>query len=162
MSMIEIIEKAINSKVLIESLILIPKVGATLDEIKEEESLLGKPFSDYHKTLLRKWNGMDLDIIRIYCCGKPSNRIKRIFEEQINQLNSQGFIVFGSDPSGFIYLENDKAEIFSFDTDGGELEFLAKNLDEFFTNLVFGVHSDKFLGEDWKNSLMNADFFKMS
>ena len=151
--MIEIIEKIIESEILITSLTFIPEKGATPDEIKQEELIIGKKFSIYHKSFLEKWNGIDLDVIRVYCCGNSSDRLNRIADEQFEELTSKGFTAIGSDPAGFIYLENEKAEIHSFDTDGGEIEFQAKNLDFFFTDLVFGQNADKFLGEDWKEVL---------
>lgn len=101
-----------------------------------------------------KWNGIDLDILRIYCCGKSTNRLGRFSSEQFEEASSKGFISIGSSPAGFIYLENEREEIYSFDTDGGEIEFLAENLESFFTELVFGEKSDEFMGEDWKQELI--------
>jgi SMI1-KNR4 cell-wall len=152
--MIETIEKVIEARVLIESLMLVPDKGATSDEIKQEELLIGVTFSKYYKSFLERWNGIDLDIIRIYGCGDSLNRIRRISNEQTEELALQKLIVFGSDPSGFIYVENEKGEIFSFDSDGGELEFLSKNLNIFFADLVFGKDSNRFMGDDWKKELL--------
>ena len=155
MKMIEIIKKVIESEILITSLCLIPEKGASANEIALEESLVSKEFSKYLKCFLEEWNGIDLDVIRIYRCGQSSNRLRRIADEQFEEISTEGFIVIGSDPSGFIYMENEKSEIYSFDTDGGEIEYLAENLDKFFTELVFGKDADKFLGEDWKKELID-------
>jgi hypothetical protein len=155
MEMIETIERVIKTRILKESLTLIPDKGASLDNIAEEEALVGRKFSIYHKLFLEKWNGIDLEIIRIYCCATPVNRLKRISDEQFKELISNGLMVIGSDPSGFVYLENDKAEIYSLDTDGSEIEFLANNLDIFFADLIFGQNANKFLGDEWKKELIN-------
>lgn len=151
--MIETIEKVIESKILISGLPFIPERGATLDEIKQEELQISRNFSTYLKTFLEKWNGIDLDVIQIYCCGITSNRIYRIADEQFEELISKGLITIGSDSAGFVYLESEKAEIYSFDTDGGEIVFQAENLEVFFTDLVFGQNADKFLGKKWKEEL---------
>lgn len=151
--MIATIEKVLASGILIPGLTLIPKQGATTDEIRQEEALIGREFSIHHRIFLEKWNGVDLDVIRIYCCGQSSNRLHRIAGSQFEEISEKGFLAIGSDPAGFVYLENERAEIYSFDTDGGDIAFQAVNLSAFFTDLVFGQNADQFSGADWKEEL---------
>lgn len=160
MTMIEVIERIIKSDILLTSLTHIPKSGASSEEIKAEESLLNRKFSEDLKRFLMKWNGIDLEILRIYRCGKSTDRLKRFADEQFAESSSAGFIAIGSSPAGFIYLENEKSEIFSFDTDGGDIEFLAENLEVFLTELVFGKRADEFMGEEWKENLRSRFFFE--
>lgn len=153
MSAISIVEKVLSSELLNSNLILVPDSAVLSEEIEKEESLLNRTFSLQHKKFLQRWNGIDLEVIRLYCCGNQKERLRRLADEQISSLN-QSFLVIGSDSSGFVYLErNTDFQIFVFDTQSDEIKYLADNFDDLFEKVVFGEEAKEFLGEDWFNEL---------
>jgi len=161
MSAVEKIQIVLDSGLLAPQLIIVPTRGATEDEIREEEMLLGRPLCPDHLAILRQWNGIALEVVRIFGCGKAAGEVGRLSSLQlIGDIGVDGAIVVGSDASGFAYVQAADQSIFSLDTDGGEIERLARNLDEFFDQLVFGSDAAHFAGEDWLGELRSAGIVK--
>ncbi len=158
MNFINVIEKTLESSLFEPSLIFIPKEGLSETELDNLEKEIGRKLSPYHKEFLQKWNGINLEIIRLYGFGNKEKRIRQLTDEQNERFLSKHTLVIGSDPSGFIYLEDKEFNILCLDTISGETQFLARNLDDFFSALVFGEESNKFLGEEWKNELHKLGF----
>ena len=155
MSTIEILSKVIRSGILQEELTTIPERGATSEEIAGEELLLDRSLSEQHKDILRKWNGLDLDVLRLFGCGQ--SEIPRISHFQFDfPGRPPGCVVIGSDPSGFLYFEDGRGNIWSCDTDGGSTNLLAKDLNDFFSRLVFGRDASRFAGDEWAEDIRKA------
>ena len=100
--------------------------------------------NDSYLGLISKYAKLNLDVIRI------------VYEKI---LNCETFLVLecvkvAADPAGFIYLMNGSGEIFSFDHDGGAINKVAFNFDDFINNYIFGIRSDEFLGTDYKLEIM--------
>lgn len=156
MSAASIITKAIKSGALIEGLIVIPSSGATELEITREEALLPRTMSEQHKDILRCWNGVNLDILRLYGCS-DHEELRRLSETQGDLFSKiEGAIAFGDDPAGFIYAESADGSIYSSQVSTGEEKKLAENLNDFFERLVFGEDAKEFGGEDWEKELVDA------
>ncbi len=157
MSAVTIIEKAISSGVLLEDMTVIPKLGSSDSDIQREENLLPRPLSNNHVTLLKKWNGMNLDVIRLYGCGSVHEELKQLSSCQMGVLSElEGNVVFGDDPAGFMYAEKDDGTILSVQTSSGEIKEVAQNMDDFFERLVFGKDAREFGGEDWEEELIDT------
>ena len=155
----DIIERALNSSYLmeeLEGLIVVPKAGATDEVIKEEENLIKRKLSKQHKDILKKWNGINLEVVRLYGCGSVDEELDRLSDKQMQGLTNKGQIVIGSDPSGFIYLESFGGAVSVYDPEGDEIREIARDLDDFFCRLVFGKDAREFAGEDWETDLIKA------
>ena len=112
MDFVKKIKKILSSDLLIRELTIIPTRGASLNEIKEEENFITHPLSLPHKALLQIWNGIDLDVVRFYGCGETENTLKTLRNNQISlPIAVQKGIIIGSDPSGFLYIEDEKGHI---------------------------------------------------
>lgn len=157
MSSVTIIEKAIASGVLIEGLTIMPSRGATDVEIVKEEAALPRPLSKQHREILKRWNGMNMDILRLYGCGNVHEELRRLSEAQIVIFSSvENEIVFGDDPAGFMYAEGVDGSIHSVQVSTGEEKKLAVSLDDFFERLVFGQDAKEFGGTDWQEELADC------
>lgn len=157
MNAVSRIEKVLSSGVLIPEMLVIPDFGATESEIHEEESNLPRQLSHSHKSLIKKWNGMNLDLIRIYGCGKVHPELNRLSERQSGVLSEGvGNIVFADDPAGFMYAEKNDGSILSVQVSTGEVRDVAKNIDDFFVRLVFGKDARDFGGDEWVEELVDA------
>ena len=133
----------------------IPKSGASKGDIAALKDVLPRAISKQHEQLLLKWNGADLDVIRIYGCQNVEANLSFIAEKQFeNPIN--GGIAFGDDPTGFIYLEADDGKVYSLDTVSGNTQELASDLEDFFSRLLFGEDASLFGGDDWKAELQDA------
>lgn len=153
------ITKVLSSSLLTSSLVFVPEMGASEEELITEETLLGKLLIPDLRSLLKTWNGIDLEVLRIYGVGPQIKRPGRILDEQKNNSQING-VIFGSDPSGFVYFFDELGEIYQLDTDGGNIELLTPNFNDFLSNYVFGKDSNKFMGNDWSNSLMALGLFE--
>jgi hypothetical protein len=154
MSAVPTIETIVGTRLLVPELTIIPPRGATDDEIQEEEEKLGRSFCPDHAAVLRRWNGIALEVIRLFGCGEAHREIGRMSELQITRdFGVDGAIAVGSDASGFVYLQSRDGRVFEFDTDGGKLEKLADSLDDFIDRLVFGADAATFGGDDWLQEL---------
>lgn len=149
-SAVETIKLVLEKRLLPPQLTIIPTRGATEDEIHEEEQALNSRFYADHIALLRKWNGITLDIIRLFGCGKNSGEVGRLSSMQIDaNLGLSDAIVIGSDAAGFIYVQAEEGRIFSFDTDGRTCGAIAKSLDDMIDRVVFGPDAASFGGDRW-------------
>ncbi len=155
---IERIEKIINSGILSKNLSDIPNNGATNTMIENEEKLLPRPLSKQHKAFLKRWNGANLDFMRVLGVHPVESEFmeelakeflewKNLFEEMNNKV-----IYFANDVSGFMYFELEDGSIIQLDTDGGGMEKVAKDMNDFFLNYLFGERANEFM-EDWLNEL---------
>jgi hypothetical protein len=134
-------------------LLYVPAEGATAEMIAEEERAMGRRLSPQHVAVLRRWNGLDLEVLRLYGCGDLPPRIRRLAENQrLDGWEVEGTVI-GSDPAGFMYVEDDAGNILSLDHDGGDIKILAADIDDFFGRLVFGEDAHLFAGDDWKEEL---------
>lgn len=154
---VETIERVLEAKVLKKSLIYVPERGATEQELAELAKKLPRVLSESHLSLLKRWNGINLDVLRLYGASPAIGELRALSEAQSGLLVSlPGAIVFGDDPSGFVYAETLTGEIVSFDSSYGDLRAVASSLDDFIERLVFGKDADKFAGDDWRDDLRGA------
>lgn len=152
-----VIERVINSKLLTLGLSYIPERGATEEELAILNSSLPRRLSDSHATLLRRWNGLNLDSIRLYGATPTPGELRGLVESQFEELTElDGAIAFGNDPTGFIYCESESGEIVSVDSQTGKVSHQADTLDAFFGQLVFGPRAAEFAGESWLNEIKAA------
>jgi hypothetical protein len=157
MSAVDKIERVLRANVLKKALTFIPPRGATDMEIAAAGKALPRPLSARHSALLRRWNGMNLDVVRVYGATETPKEIRALTDAQLSVLAATpGSIVFGDDPAGFVYAELANGQIALWDSDFGDIEIVAANLDEFFDRLVFGVDAEQFAGEEWKLRLEAA------
>lgn len=158
MTNIELIEKVISSGLLLQPLTYIPTQGANPSELLMLDDSLPKPMSNAHKTILQKWNGLNLDVIRLYGASPTPGELNGLAESQEGVLISfnDGYIVFGEDPAGFIYLEDGEGRIWSLDSEIQVSSLIARDMDDFFQNYLFGLKGFEFGGENWMQELRSA------
>lgn len=167
MDFIERIESIINSSLLNDGFLRIPLEGATDKMIEEEEKKLNRPLSEYHKILLKKWNGANLDFIRVYGVHKTENEfIKELaieyqewIEEIINEIEGNP-IFFADDVAGFMYFELEDGRIVHLDSEFTGLYPVANDMSDFFLNYLFGERADEYMGKEWKQKLKEASIIK--
>ena len=147
------IQQVIASGILHEDLMILPTRGATVEEITEEEELIGRPLSAQHTGLLEEWNGIGLEVLRLFGCGTDTGEIGRLVDCFAIDSIDRGVIVIGSDSSGFAYLEDRTGAIYSLETSEQRLNFLASDLESFICEVVFGSRAERFAGKDWKDEL---------
>ncbi len=160
MNFIERIESIINSGLLNDGFPRIPRKGATDKMIEEEEKKLNRPLSNHHKQLLKKWNGINLDFIRIYGVHKTENEfIKELaieyeewIEEIINEIEGNP-IFFADDVGGFMYFELEDGRIVQLDPEFTGLYPIASDMRDFFLNYLFGERANEYLGDEWLEKL---------
>ncbi len=163
---LERIEKVIESGLLSKGLSDISSYGATEDMIKEEEKKLNRLLSNYHKEFLKRWNGANLDFIRIYGVNKTENEfIKELakeYEEWTEEIISDiegNPIFFADDAAGFMYFELEDGRIVYLDPEFTGLYPVASDMRDFFLNYLFGERSDECSGEEWKEQLKEKGVF---
>lgn len=159
MDAIALLETIVSPKVLGSGLLLrehisIPVSGATDAEIAQEEAELSKPLSEGYRRFLRRWNGINLDVIRLYGAGEVSPGIQQLKTMQLPAIDH--LLAFATDPAGFVYAEDNTERVVSFDHDGGEIAFVARDFDAFIVDFVFGKDSAAFMGDDWQKQLSSA------
>jgi len=152
MTSVEIIEQVLASDVLTKALVHTPTSGVDDDDLEQLSARLNRPLSSMHKNILGKWDGINLDVIRIYGVNSNVPGVKKIISSQSFSPASDA-IVFADDPSGFIYSEARDGVIFSIDSASGEVIEKALDIDDFFTRVVFGRDADEFLGDQWLKEL---------
>jgi len=157
----DVIERVLMARILTPNLTVIPPRGASQADFDEEERSLPRPLSLSMKRLLSMWNGLDLDVVRLYGCGAVVAGIKRLSSHQVplepgmlRELSKP--IIIGSDPSGFVYIEDDRGQVWCLDTDGGDRNRVADSLDDFFGRVVFGADAETFAGSEWAKVLRDA------
>lgn len=154
MTPVEIIERVLETQVLKKSLTYIPDTGATLEELTSLSKNLPRELSGSHVCLLGRWNGINLDIVRIFSASSTNTELRSLTESQLGRIEGvTDAIFFGDDPSGFLYLEDSLGEIYSLDSQSGNVRQVAVNLVDFFARLVFGKDAADFAGDDWHRDL---------
>lgn len=157
MSAVAKIQSVLDSGLLTPELMFVPTTGATADDIRNEQQLLGRPLCSDQVEILHRWNGIGLDVVRLYGCGDEAKAVGRLSAMQVfGNCGVEGLIVVGADPSGFVYFQAPDKRVFCFDTDGGDFEQISESLDDFFERLVFGPDAATFAGEDWLAELREA------
>lgn len=155
-SSVEKIELLLRSGVLNQSLIAVPPEPASPDGIDKLEYKLGTSLSQALRNLLVRWNGIDIDVLRIH--GVNGDEVPYPIEPALNfdPKLERNAIVVASDPSGFLYIEHADGKISSYDTDGGRLDVVARDFDDFLCRFVLGADSADFAGDDWERDLRKA------
>ena len=157
MNAVKKIKVILGTELLLPQLMIVPTRGATEDEIRQEETLLGRPLCPDHIAILRCWNGIAMDVVRLFGCGDNAGEVGRLSELQIKgEFKVKGVLVVGSDASGFAYLQAADRRVFSLDPDGGDFKQIAGNLHDFCERLVFGPDAASFAGQDWLAELREA------
>jgi hypothetical protein len=156
MSAVDVITKVLKANVLTPELTLVPTRGATLEEIRAEELVLGRGLCRDHSQLLQHWNGIALEVIRLFGCG-PGAQTGRLAELQVQAIAANMDVtILGSDAAGFIYCQSRCGSITSVDSDGGGVRALAAGIDDLFERLVFGKDAGMFGGEHWLAELRSV------
>jgi hypothetical protein len=137
----QFIERVLESGVLSKSMVELQS-PATQFEIEAAEYRLGMRLPVLLLTLLRRWNGASLDLIRLIPCDEL-------------ELKSGG-LYFANDPAGFQYLLDGDGAVLQLDTDGGEVKQLANDIQDFLAGLVFGPRGSEFAGDEWAAELRAA------
>lgn len=148
MTAVTTIEKVIQSGILNRNLSEIPKNGADFTQLAELEDSLPRAISKMHKQILGAWDGLNLEVIRIYGAGLSVPSVGRLIESQRYAV-TEDMIVFADDPAGFIYMEGGDGSVYSLDSKTSNLKRVAFNLDEFFGDKVFGKDAEEFMGDWW-------------
>lgn len=156
MTNVEFIETVLSSGLLIKELTYIPLQGASLDELINLDTNLIRPLSQPHKDILQKWNGLNLDVIRIFGATPTSGELKGLTEVQDTVLARGGNIVFADDPAGFMYVEDIEGGIWSIDIQSDNKSLVSQNMDDFFKSYLFGSKASAFGGESWIDELRAA------
>ena len=110
------------------------------EEITKLSNTLEISLSDDHKELLAEWGGSNLDEIRI-------NSIERILE------SSKNFVEFANDYNGFVFKYDENGQVYSEDTDGGEIKNIADSVSDFINKFFLGIQGQEFYGDDWIDEL---------
>lgn len=153
MTAVTTIGRVLSSGLLDPDLSTIVGRGATEAEIRAAEDFLGRELSGGFRAVLGHWNGIDLDVLRLYGVGTTDPGIGNIETCQLPAGTSRGSVVIGSDPSGFVYLERVDGQILQLDTDGNAVKPVASDFDDFIDRLVFGVDAARFGGDAWADEI---------
>ena len=154
MHAIQKIQQVLESGILLSDLVVIPSRGATTQEIIQEERMLSRTISAQHRSLLENWNGIGLEVLRLFGCGVQTGELGRLSDFQVSQdAEYDGVVIIGSDASGFAYLEDSNGGIYSLDSSSGELKLLATTFDSFICDFIFGEDGEQFAGPDWIRDL---------
>jgi hypothetical protein len=137
------IQRVLATTLLTPELVVVPEHGVSQEQLSALEAR-GIRLSPSLQRVLRRWDGIDLDVIRVH-------DISRIMENE-----GGGDCLFGSDPSGFLYMEAPDGSIVSIDTDGDGMTVVASSFDEFIDDLVFGARGAEFSGDEWLEELIAA------
>jgi len=157
MTAVDVIERALDAGILIESLTYVPQRGATEGELAKVAGDLRRPLSEGHANILRRWNGINLDVLRVHGASPSPGEIQGLAEVQSGPLaDVHGTVVFGDDSSGFVYGETESGEVMSLDLASGQIKKIAASIDDFFVRLVFGKDAAEFAGECWLDELKGA------
>jgi|SRR5215471_12440108 len=157
MKAIPLIKRVLKTDLLEPALVTVPVRGATQLELAREEQAVGSPFSSQLRALLAEWNGLDLEVVRVYGCVEAPP-LRRISDEQAWVRGSdwweRGLVVFGSSPAGFAYAQSADGAIVQVDYKSWtEKKRLAVDLESFLVDYVFGSEAKAFGGEEWVGEL---------
>lgn len=157
MAAIDVIERALAADILLPSLTYVPQRGAVKEQLTSISGVLPRPLSESHERLLKRWDGLNLDVLRLYGASPHPGELRGLAEAQIGPLVAvPGTVVFGDDPAGFVYGETKSGEVMSFDSASGQMKKVAESIDDFFERLVFGKDAADFAGADWLYELKSA------
>ncbi len=156
------IDMALEKKVISKNLSTVPEKGATEDQIMKEEAYLSRPFTSQHRTFLKKYNGLNADMINFYGCGNDLKKgISKITEWQFDKYDEENqdllqYLIVADTPSGQMILEDKNGEIYIFAYDGLPIEKTASSLEDFICNYVFGKRAAEFAGDEWFDEVKAA------
>ena len=153
---IDTIRRVLASGLLEPSLLYVPKSGATELELQQLNELLSRHLSAQHAALLRVWNGINLDVIRLYGATSDQGELRTLSESQNAGFPDATTIAVGDDPSGFIFGERADGCIVTLDTKNDSIKVTASDLNTFLCHTVFGLGAEQFAGSDWANELRAA------
>jgi hypothetical protein len=157
LSAVDKITRVLTTDLLSSELTVIPRRGATDLELAEEQIRLGKQLCSDHIAILRRWNGLDLELVRLFGCGSDCRSPGRLADRQSGIPGSiTGGIIVANDPAGFVYIQLSDRRLMCYDPDGGEVSKLSASLDEFIDQVVFGLGAASFAGEEWLGELQDA------
>lgn len=157
MKSIAVIERVLRSGVLLSEMLIVPCRGATSEELASEQELLGISLCSEHITLLRRWNGIGLDVLRLFGCGVHSSKVGRLSDLQVPSIQGRrGGLVIGTDPAGFVYSQEASGSIWQLDTDSGARKQVAPSMDDWLGRVVFGEGASEFGGLEWVEELRKA------
>lgn len=148
MNIVKKIEKILKTSLLSKGLCYIPAHGASPEAISEEEKILNRSLSETHKEFLSHWDGINLEVVRLFGC-KEDKETRKLSKNQFELPEKGNPIFFASEPTGFIYAYDKQENVYSIDTDGWEITKTADSLDEFICDFVFGKRAAEFAGDDW-------------
>ena len=150
----ETIERIIASGLLTPSLVFLPAAGANRLQIATLEAITVRPLSAQHRALLARWNGANLEVIRLLGTGITDDNIPTIESHlEYARTIAPGSVPIANDPSGFIYLEMQNGTITCMDDAHENFEQIAIDINHFFSDAIFGIASGSLFGEDWLNDL---------
>jgi len=162
MEFINRIEKVIESGILEQGFPRIPKNGATNKMIENEEKKLSRPLSEQHKAFLKRWNGANLDFMRVLGTHPVENEFMEElakeyteWKEIVDEVGNKA-IYFANDITGFMYFEREDGSIVSLDTDGGSIDKEAEDMNDFFLNYIFGERANEYADTEWLDELKEA------
>lgn len=151
MSAVSCIELILRSDLLVADLIEVPSSGLTERELLEAGEMLARPLSIQHRDLLSRWNGLDLEVVRVFGYGDRAigrRRIEALQKGVLVEALVQA-IVFADDPAGFAYAEAQDGSIYSAQASELEARRVADSVNDFFEGFVFGPRAAIFGGEEW-------------
>lgn len=103
MGAVDKIRAVLDTSLLMPELVIVPSSGATDNEISDEQALVGRIFCNDHVAILRQWNGIALDIVKLFGCSDSVGEIGRISAwHRPGEYGVVGAVVVGADPSGFL------------------------------------------------------------
>jgi hypothetical protein len=146
--LIETVDRVLASDLLAPELVTVPDRGAADDELTNVFDLERADHLPLIQ-LLRRWNGLDLDTVRIHGVGNLPDGI-------CSAHRTGDGLVFASDPAGFVYVLKEDGSVSSVDHDGGSVTRVADDVVDFICNFVFGNRAVDFAGDDWAADVATA------
>jgi hypothetical protein len=139
-----LVERVLASGLVCEWLVKQIQEPASTSELDATESRLGVLLPGALKALLGRWNGVNLDVVRFIPCEQLRHEPEGVY--------------FANDPAGFMYFIQPSGEIAQLDTDGGNTEVVASDVEDFLSGFVFGPRAIDFAGPEWVRDLAQAGF----
>ena len=135
------VDRVVASGVLSASLCEFPPPAA-LAEIQRAELRMGQRVPESLRSLLCRWNGVNLDVLRLLPCETMEARDEGLY--------------FANDPAGFMYFLDSSGAVVMLNADGGDLKVVASDLSDLLTGYIFGARARAFAGEEWARELAAA------